>query len=119
MRFEERILTYRQRRSQSEGSTFISDEIAKLTIDVQLVDFGLNRHELLCLGRDKLAFNGLDQTRVGKVELDGEVGSVHLPSLAVRLVVYIFFSTTESGKFTSRSELIQLFGGYRCEVDEP
>jgi hypothetical protein len=92
---------------------------SKLTVDVQLVDFSLDRHRLLCLSRDELGFDGLDQARADRVELDGKVRNIHLHGFAVRLVVYVLLSTTESGGLTLRDELVQLFRGCRREVDKP
>ena len=91
----------------------------KLTIDVQLVDFSLDRLRLLRLSRDKLAFDGLDQARADRVEFDGKVRSVHLPGFAVCFVVYVLFSATESGGLAGRDELIQLLRGCRREVNKP
>jgi len=89
----------------------------KLTIDVQLVDFSLDRPLLLCLSRDELAFDGSDQTSTDRVELGVKFRSVHLPSLAVRLVIYVLFSIAEGGRLTCCGELIELFKNAFCDVN--
>jgi len=119
MRPEERVFTYPKKCPQSEGSTLINDRRAGLTVDVQLVHFGLDRHFLLLLSWDELTFDGPDQARVDGIEFDAKVGGVHLPGFAVRLVVYVLFSMTKCGGLACRGELIQLFRGCVCKIGEP
>jgi len=118
MRLEERVFTYPEKCPQSEGSTFINDRRAGLTVDVQLVHFGLDRHFLLLLSWDELAFDGPDQARVDGIEFDAKVRRVHLPGFAVRLIVYVLLSVAKRGGLTCRGELIQFLRVCGCEVDE-
>jgi len=90
----------------------------KLTIDVQLVDFSLDRPLILRLSRNELAFEGSDQTSTDRVELGVKFRSVHLPSLAVRLVIYVLFSIAEGGRLTCCGELVELLRGCGREVDK-
>ena len=90
----------------------------KLTIDIQLVYFSPDRPLLLSLSRDELAFDGSDHTSTDRVELGDKVRGVHLPSLAIGLVVYVLFSVAECGGLTRCAELIQFFRGCGREVDK-
>ena len=68
----------------------------KVTINVKFVQFGpdvLIFHPTL----EQLVLNCPHQARTRKVELDDEIGSIHLDGLAVRFVMDVLIPATECG----------------------
>ena len=90
---------------------------ARITVNIELAQLGLDTH-VLTLALEELVLDGSDQARACEVELEGEIGGVHLDSLAVRFVVDVFLPATESGGLASRSEEVEILRSRGGEIYE-
>ena len=73
---------------------------------------------VLGLALEQLVLDGSNQARACKVELDGEIGGVHLDSFAIRFVVDVFLPAAKRGRLAGCSEEVEILRSRGGEIYE-
>jgi hypothetical protein len=116
MRLEERIFVW-MNATKSENDSSREVLRAKITVDIELIQFSLDVH-VLRLALKQLILDGSNQARTSDVELGGEIRGIHFYCLAVRFVVDVLTPAAKSGGIACSSEEVQSLRGRRGEIYE-